>query len=256
MFLKTNRPLRNASRAQDGVATLAVGGTDVPVTIRHQPRARRYNLRIVSASGEVVLTIPRGGSYDKGLDFLARHEHWLAERLERHPAPVPFAEGRLIPLRGIPHRLRIADRLRGAVVPLPSQGNDAVPGLEVPGGTSHAPRRLEEWLRKQAHGDLAEAVARHTANLGKPANGITVRDTRSRWGSCSSRSRLSFSWRLILAPTFVLDYVAAHEVAHLKEMNHGQRFWTLLDDLSPDVERAEAWLRDNGADLHRYGRAS
>jgi predicted metal-dependent hydrolase len=254
MFLRSNRPTPGRALAEDGVVTMAIDGSETRIRIRHQPRARRYNLRIVSSSGEVVLTIPRGGSYERGLDFLSRHEGWLAERLARHPAPVPFTDGRLVPLRGVPHRLRVSDRFRGGVHLLPAETGDGLPVLEAPGGEAHAPRRLEEWFRRQAHVDLEVSVGRHTANLGKPASGITVRDTRSRWGSCSGRGHLSFSWRLILAPNFVLDYVAAHEVAHLKEMNHSAHFWALLNDLSDDVDRAEAWLRDNGADLHRYGR--
>jgi predicted metal-dependent hydrolase len=263
MFLRSNRPTPGKARAEDSVAMIAIAGAERRVRIRHQPRARRYNLRLVSASGEIVLTIPRGGTYERGLDFLSRHEGWLAERLARQPDPVPFADGRLVPVRGVPHRLRVMDRVRGGVRPLrpeagdPSEAEpvqDGLPILEVPGGRAHAARRLEEWLRGEAHADLRVAVARYTAVLGKDAAGITVRDTRSRWGSCSNVGRLSFSWRLILAPPFVLDYVAAHEVAHLKELNHSPRYWAILNDLSDDVDRAEAWLRDNGAELHRYGR--
>jgi predicted metal-dependent hydrolase len=263
MFLKTNRPAPGKARAEDGVAMITIAGSEARVRIRHQPRARRYNLRLVSASGEIVLTIPRGGTYDRGIDFLSRHEGWLAERLARHPQPVPFADGRLVPLRGVPHRLRVKDKVRGRVRLVPSAAvdsdetssdDDGLPVLELPGGLDHAPRRLEDWLRREAHADLTVAVARYTRALAKDAAGLTVRDTRSRWGSCSSVGRLSFSWRLVLAPPFVLDYVAAHEVAHLKELNHSPRFWAILNDLSDDVDRAEAWLRDNGAELHRYGR--
>ena len=256
MFLRSNRPAPGRARADDAVMTLTIGGAETRVRVRHQPRARRYNLRIVSANGEVVLTIPKGGTYERGLDFVSRHEDWLADRLARHPEPVPFEDGRLLPLRGVPHRLRVSDRLRGGVASLPADRADNLPVLEAPGGAAHAPRRLEDWLRRQAHDDLKQAVDRHTATLGKPASGITVRDTKSRWGSCSSRGHLSFSWRLIMAPRFVLDYVAAHEVAHLREMNHSARFWAVLNDLSDDVDRAEAWLRDNGSTLHRYGRAA
>jgi predicted metal-dependent hydrolase len=114
-------------------------------------------------------------------------------------------------------------------------------------------RRVRDFLEREAKRDLQAAVARHTAALGIPARRITVRDTRSRWGSCSAKGYLNFSWRLILAPPFVLDYLAAHEVAHLKEMNHSPRFWREVHALCPRTEEAERWLKRHGTDLHRYG---
>jgi predicted metal-dependent hydrolase len=112
---------------------------------------------------------------------------------------------------------------------------------------------VREFLQREARRDLGEAVARHTANLGIPARRITIRDTRTRWGSCSSRGFLNFSWRLVLAPPHVLDYLAAHEVGHLKEMNHSNRFWRIVRDLCPRTDEAEAWLKRHGTELHRYG---
>src|SRR6185436_13442685 len=112
---------------------------------------------------------------------------------------------------------------------------------------AHVARRVREFLEREARRDLAEAVIRHTAALGVPARRLTVRDTTSRWGSCSAKGCLSFSWRLILAPPFVLDYLAAHEVAHLVELNHSPKFWRLVKRLYPDFARAKAWLDLHGA---------
>ena len=126
-------------------------------------------------------------------------------------------------------------------------------GVAVAGESAHVPRRIKDFLRRAALEDLEAAVARHTAALGIPARRITIRDTTSRWGSCSSQGHLNFSWRLILAPPLVLDYLAAHEVAHLKEMNHSHRFWALTHKLCPRTEEAEAWLKRHGAGLHAYG---
>ena len=128
---------------------------------------------------------------------------------------------------------------------------DDGPAIEVPGEAPHVRRRLVDHLKKEARADLASAVARHAATLGVRPTAIRLKDTTSRWGSASARGVLAFSWRLIMAPPFVLDYVAAHEVAHLKEMNHSDRFWTICERLCPATEAAKDWLKKNGAGLHR-----
>jgi hypothetical protein len=130
-----------------------------------------------------------------------------------------------------------------------------LPRICVSGGQQHGPRRLLDWLRSQARVDLTERTLHHAVNLGCRAKRVTVRDQSTRWGSCSSTGTISYSWRLIFAPGEVLDYVAAHEVAHLKEMNHGPRFWRLVRETMPDMQRARAWLKQNGAELHRFGAA-
>ena len=125
--------------------------------------------------------------------------------------------------------------------------------LRVSGRAEHAPRRLRDWLGEEARRDLDARVLVHTRALGVKAKRIAIRDQATRWGSCSTTGVLSFSWRLILAPPFVLDYLAAHEVAHLVEMNHSRRFWRLVERLCPGMMRAKAWLDAHGTDLHRYG---
>jgi len=168
------------------------------------------------------------------------------------PPPVPFVDGVEIPLRGEPHRLCFIGPMRGAPV-VSTSAADGVRRLNIAGAREHAARRLRDWLFAQAHSDLAQRVAWHTRGLGVRARRITLRDQATRWGSCSANGLLSFSWRLILAPSFVLDYVAAHEVAHLLEMNHGPRFWKLVARSVPRLEEARGWLRREGTDLHRYG---
>jgi predicted metal-dependent hydrolase len=125
--------------------------------------------------------------------------------------------------------------------------------IAVAGDSPHIARRVREFLEAEAKRDLAAAVRRYTGALGVAAKRITVRDTTSRWGSCSASQTLNFSWRLIMAPPYVLDYLAAHEVAHLIHLNHSPRFWALARKLSPDTDRAETWLKAHGVDLHRYG---
>lgn len=128
-----------------------------------------------------------------------------------------------------------------------------MPQLCVAGDPDHLPRRVKDWLKREARSDLDEAVSRYGKALRVRPRRISLRDQSSRWGSCSASGTLSFSWRLVLAPAFVLDYVAAHEVAHMREMNHGAKFWTHVDRVCPHMEEAREWLRIHGPDLHRYG---
>jgi predicted metal-dependent hydrolase len=159
-----------------------------------------------------------------------------------------------VPLRGVPHRIVHRGGARGLV--RVATGEDGTPELQAAGELPHLERRLTDFFKAEAKRDLVVAVARHAGRLGKPVKRIVVRDQTSRWGSCSSSAVLSFSWRLVLAPPWILDYLAAHEVAHLAEMNHGPRFWHILKDLCPETDRAKAWLRANGVALHAMGPAA
>ena len=160
-----------------------------------------------------------------------------------------------IPLRGRAHRVCFIGPERTRAVVEIEDGNGGIPRLNVYGRVEHAPRRLKDWLIEEARGDLDDCVAVHARKLGVKARRITLRDQTSRWGSCTAGGLLAFSWRLIMAPAHVLDYVAAHEVAHLLEMNHGPKFWKHVARCMPRVDEAKRWLLNHGADLHRYGAA-
>jgi hypothetical protein len=222
-----------------------------PVRVRRHRQARRYTLRIQATTREVILTMPPRGSLREAKDFAQRHGAWIAARLHRLPEAAPFADGLSIPLRGMTHRIVHRQGARGTVWIEPSDAGG--PLLCVAGGASHLERRIGDYLRREALRELDAASGRAAKQLGVSIKRITVRDPSSRWGSCSTNGVLSYSWRLILAPPFVLDYLAVHEVAHLIEMNHSPRFWRLVARLCPDAGRAKAWLDANGADLHRYG---
>jgi predicted metal-dependent hydrolase len=222
----------------------------VAVNLRRDPRARNYTLRVKGATRAPVLTMPMPGSVREARAFLDRHTGWLARQMDLLPVPVPIVDGATIPIRGVAHRVRHTGGSRGLVT-LGLNGHG--PEMLIPGGAEHLRRRAIDFLKREARRDLGEAVERHAARLGVRASAIRLRDTTSRWGSCSPSGELSFSWRLILAPPFVLDYLAAHEVAHLREMNHSRRFWRVLEMLSPDTERARDWLRREGASLHAVG---
>lgn len=235
---------------------LDVRGIGVPVEVRRHAGARRLTLRVSKTRRAVVVTVPDHCRMDEAGRFLNSHLDWVRERLGRVPAPVPFEDGEEIPFRGHTHRICFTGPGRGrAVVRVvrPSASGDELHRLEVSGAPEHASRRLRDWLMAQAHADLDARVSFHARSLGVRARRITLRDQTTRWGSCSANGLLSFSWRLVLAPAFVLDYVAAHEVAHLREMNHGPRFWRLVEQSVPLLEDAKTWLRQEGTELHRYG---
>ncbi len=225
--------------------------TTVRVRLRADTRARRYLLRLPADNSGPVLTVPKGGDAQKAERFVLQHIHWLLERLDRRPDQVTFSPGNCIPIRGVDHMIVETGKLRGLV----SQGAGFEGQLElhVPGAPDHIPRKLTNWLKSEARKDLTETTQVHADRIGKKVSAISVRDTKSRWGSCASNGRLSFSWRLILAPPEILDYVAAHEVAHLKEMNHSPRFWRLCEELAPHTPSARKWLKENGLKLHSYG---
>jgi predicted metal-dependent hydrolase len=229
--------------------SVTVNGAPCRIVLRRNSRAGRYILRL-PPGGDPVLTVPAKGTLATAERFARDQAGWLAAQLARRSDPVAFEEGGVIPFRGVEHVIATTGRLRGLVQA--GDGDDG-PELRVPGAPEHLARRLTDFLRGEASRDLEEAVARHAEALGRMPSGITLRDTRSRWGSCSSTGRLNFSWRLVLAPPAILDYVAAHEVAHLAEMNHGPRFWAVCRRLAPHTDEARAWLRREGGRLHLYG---
>jgi predicted metal-dependent hydrolase len=231
---------------------IALDGQTHLVELNRNKRARRYILRVDAARRAIVLTMPARGSLREARRFVAGNEHWLRTQLARLPDAVPFVHGAVIPFRGALHLIR-HNPGKGRVVRLVEPGDDALPALDISGDPRHLPRRLTDWLKKQARQDLAARVADYAARLDVEPGKLSLRDPRSRWGSCAANGALSFSWRLVLAPPHVLDYVAAHEVAHLREMNHSADFWTLVAQTCTDTARAKSWLKAHGRGLHGIG---
>ncbi|HMK90120.1 MAG TPA: SprT family zinc-dependent metalloprotease [Methylocystis sp.] len=242
--------------AASGAATqieLSHAGDDIVVMLRRSPRARRYTLRVRFASRDAVLTMPQRGSVREARAFAERHAAWISARLNRLPDVIPFEDGAIAPLRGVAHLLAHRPGARGVVWREDIAGEAPAFALCVAGGAEHMARRVTDYFKREARRDLESAVERHTSALGLAPRRVGLRDPVSRWGSCSATGSLNFSWRLVMAPPFVLDYLAAHEVAHLVHLNHSPKFWALARRLSPDLDRAEAWLTANGAQLHKYG---
>jgi len=231
---------------------VAIDGRDVRVALKASPRAVRFTLRLGHGSGDPVLTLPERARLADAVAFLERHAGWLAERLARRPAGIPFVDGVVLPLRGRDHLVVHRPSARGTV--WAEEGDGDMPLLCVAGRTEHLARRLHDHFVRAARADLTPATARHATRLGVPVPPkISIKDTRSRWGSCTADGQLSFSWRVVLAPPHVLDYLAAHEVAHLREMNHSVRFWRLVRETCPDMDAGRRWLKLHGATLHGYG---
>ena len=192
------------------------------------------------------MTLPMRAARGAGVALLMSNAEWVSDRLARLPDAVPFVDGAIIPIDGHPHRIRhMPGARRGAWIE-----DDEV---RVSGAPEFLRRRVLDFLRREAHRRLVDLVAAKAARIEAVPRRLSVKDTRTRWGSCASDGSLAFSWRLVMAPDFVQDYVAAHEVAHLRHMNHGKRFWALVGRLTPHTEAAIAWLHADGSRLLRTG---
>ena len=235
------RPDRKESRV------LPVHGRPVPLSVRHTERATRITLRIEPGGRGLKMTVPYDLPERDLAAFLKRHHGWLETRLFDYPDDNRLMPGGSVMIRGVVHRIVHTGKLRGLTETLIVDGE---PVIKVSGLEEHLGRRIADHLKKIARSELAQLVERHTATIGKPHKDLTLKDTRSRWGSCSAAGNLNFSWRIAMAPPEVIDYLAAHEVAHLKEMNHGPRFWALCQSLCPGMDAARAWLKKHGSSLH------
>lgn len=224
-------------------ATLHLPGPPpVTVELRRSLRARRMSLRVGRPGVSPVLTLPPGATQREAQSFLAAQEGWLRGALARRPPVQRPAIGCVVPVEGRPLHLKQGGGRRVQI--------DGT-ALMVPGPGDPTPR-VAAFLRALARDRLAEACDRHAGQLGRPYASLTLRDTRSRWGSCAHDGRLMFSWRLVMAPPEVLDYVAAHEVAHLARMDHSPAFWAVVARLCPDYPARRSWLKRHGADLHLW----
>lgn len=218
----------------------------IPLVVKRNRAARRISLRIDVPRRGAVLTLPARAGLSAGLDFVAEKAVWLRNAYARLPEPVPFADGAVIPYLGRPHRIEHRPLAKGGVW----RETDTI---VVTGAAEHLARRLGDWLKREALALLDLRTRVKAAEAGRAVARVFVRDTRSRWGSCARDGRVHYSWRLVLAPEFVLDYVVAHEVAHLVYLSHGPRFRAAVDRLTPHRAEAEAWLRVHGSGLLLVG---
>jgi len=237
-------------RLNDGqtMTLRARGGHPVKVRLEVNAKARRLIIRLDERKREAVAVAPSSRQIEAAAAFAAERVDWISTRLQHLPEITRFEHGETFQLRGEDCRITLKGEGRIAKV-LP--GKPRI--LAIPGDPDTTSARVTRFLKKQAKADLTASVARHCKTLKVEVAGISVKDTRSRWGSCTADGQLAFSWRLIMAPPEVLDYVAAHECAHLREMNHSAKFWALVARCCPDWQRQRAWLRLHGTDLQAAG---
>lgn len=231
---------------KDPVLTLP-DGTQTPVSIRRSTRARHILLHVGTGDGKVELVLPPGATIREGMSFARSKTGWLMRQFNELGDAIPFADGAAFPMLGDTITIRRTESR--SALPVLDEGE-----LLVGGRDDTLAGRVRRWVRNRALAEIEPRAHVMAAELGRTPKRIAVRDTRSRWGSCSPDGNLNFSWRLIFAPENVFDYVIAHEVAHLRELNHGPRFWAHVEALCPDYAPSRRWLRTYGAKLHRYGR--
>lgn len=221
-------------------------GQDVTLAITRNAQARRFTLRLDAREVTLKVTVPPHADERDILAFVRKHHGWAQEKLAKQPLLGALKVGVKIPIRGVPHRLHHTGQLRG----LPAQyidGDEAV--LSLSGDVQSLPRRAADYLKREAKADIEPKALKLAATINRNIKSISFKDTKTRWGSCTSDGALSFSWRIMMAPPIVIDYLIAHEVAHLREMNHGPKFWALCEELCPETKRAKAWLKKNGSAL-------
>ena len=234
-------------RKRDRDFEFEIDGQHLPVKVIENDRAKRLTLRLTPSGDGLKVTTPSHVGDDEIVEFVRRNRNWAAVRIARMPNKVVLEAGSMIPLHGIDHEIVLTGKNRGVIEATHKDGHYAV---RVPGDENSVSRKLVDWMKKEARYELNKAVTKHAAKIGVRPKQIRITDTTSRWGSCSSNRVLSFSWRIIMAPPGVLDYLAAHETAHLVEMNHSEKFWNLTRELCPQTDRHKQWLRTNGSKLH------
>lgn len=221
-----------------------LGGDIVPVTVRRNRQAKRLILRVDRATGEVKLTIPHYVGNRTATKFIEKQRDWLVQERAALDLAKTLGSGGLLLYLGDEHELVFTDARPRTIVRADGQ-------IRIGGPADLAPKRLENWLRRKAKEMLTERATVHADTLGVGFSRVSIGDMKSRWGSCSSRGTLRFSWRLLMAPYDVMDYVAAHEVAHLREMNHSDRFWAEVAKCVPEHKSLRRWLKTEGNALFK-----
>lgn len=228
---------------------ISVGENSRPLIARVNRRAKRLILKVDPVAGEIHVTAPSKRALPEAIRFAHERIDWIESQLKETLRARPFQHGMNLPLRGVDHVILHEPERRTAV----RIDADLVPAIRVGGGAEHVNRRIVDWLKREAREALVTKVDLYCSQLGRKRGRVSIRDTRSRWGSCTADGAMSFSWRLILTPPPILDYVAAHECAHLIHLDHSPAFWRVVRELGVDARSAAAWFRAHGPALFAYG---
>ena len=233
-------------KSKEITRVISIKGKNIPLRLRRDARAQRMILRIDNKVEGAVVTLPLWTSEREALLMVQEKSDWVLTKLDTIPPKIFFESGATIPLLGEYYNIFHDPNQKEVVIKSRYE-------IRLGGRQEHLSRRLGDWLRKEAkiiiQPKAIEMAEKYNWKIGR----ISVRDTKSRWGSCAPSGNLSFCWRLILAPEWVLNYVIAHEVSHLLHMNHGSEFWQTVANFNVRVDEARVWLSKNAEHLHRYG---
>lgn len=239
------RPKSNVSLADE----LCLRDIHPDLQLKISPRAKRIALRLDTAGRKMNLVVPKRFSMARALDFAAQHKGWINEKLGELPQIVALEDGSIIPVLGRDRTLNISYDSASKRTSITLEDNDIIISTNLDDPSP----RLKRFLKKEAEETMANLAEEKAASIGVNISAFQIRDTKSRWGSCSPEGKIMLSWRLIFAPWDAMDYVVAHEVAHLVHMNHGREFWKLCESLSDNYKTGKTWMRSNGHELMRYG---
>lgn len=218
---------------------------DFPLKVIKSPRAKRLTLRIDNKDRIPVLSLPNRCSAQKAIDFICVHEDWIKQTLENLPQSQFFVSGSTISLFGKEITIQHAPEKKwGARI------EDNI--LYVSGDSEFTHRRVKDFIKKEARNKFLKLSQKTAAKIGCCVNDVTIKDTKSRWGSCSSLNNINYNWRLALAPQYVINYIVAHEVSHLLHQDHSSDFWECVASLCPQHEKGQNWLKEHGRELYVF----
>ncbi|HEU5047890.1 MAG TPA: SprT family zinc-dependent metalloprotease [Rickettsiales bacterium] len=229
--------------------SITIDGRTIPIAIKRSGRARRISLRISPARDGIIITLPRRASIAAGLKFFHSKADWVLANITAQ-SRVMLAEGNIIPIMGKDYAIKC---LPGRGTARLVEQEDGINILEIHCAPEFLARRTKDFLKKLMHSHCLIRCQEQAKILGKTVTRLTLTQAQSRWGSCNGKGAITLNWLLVFAPPNVLEYLIAHEVAHLGEMNHSPRFWKLVEQLMPDMKAARKWLKEHGHMLHRYG---
>jgi len=229
---------------KNGIYFIDIGDTRLPIKITKRRKSRRLVVRYQPIKKSLSLTLPQATSIKQGLHFVNEKREWIAKQLLQYTDSQPLSDNSIIPIFGKETRMEHAGG-RGTI----TEENGI---LKIHGDIEFMARRVKKYLVDKLKSEITILVKSNAVKLGVKTGSITLRDTSSRWASCSFDGNLSFSWRLVFAPYEVISYIVAHEVAHIKEHNHSAAFWKLVEELYPDYSKSEEWLKKNGRSLYNY----
>jgi len=218
---------------------------DLEIKINQSSRSKKLTLKVDGKSNIPILSMPGLCSQKRAFEFVKAHLDWLEEKLSQSVAPQKFKNGDKFSLFGQELEIKHSPELRAGVV---------IEGglIKVSGETGFLHRRVKDFIKKQAKDKLKKLSQEKAAILGYKINNVVIKDTKSRWGSCSSNSNINYNWRIALAPEYVTEYLVSHEVSHLKHQDHSKDFWACVKTLMPDYVQGKNWLRTKGKELYIY----